>query len=253
MPTVLEVAKILNEAFPAEDALSYDNVGFLVGRKEKPVKKILVALDVTREVIEEGKALGVDLILSHHPVIFRERKKITDESYTGVILLDLIESGIASIALHTNYDRGAAGNNEQLALRLGAKEYEIIEEGFATVFETEATPFEVFASRVKSILGDSVIRTIGGGVVRKVIASCGAGIGEEMILRAKEEDAVIVTADVKHNYAVMARDLGVRLVEATHHASEWGFVEDIMKYSEGKLQDVELIPSRRNINPYDAS
>ena len=74
-----------------------------------------------------------------------------------------------------------------------------------------------------------------------------------MILRAKETDAVIVTADVKHNYAVMIKDLSVRLVETTHYASEWAFTREIYKFMAEKFDGVELAISKTNINPYDAS
>ena len=125
-------------------------------------------------------------------------------------------------------------------------------EGFATEFDlSKVMPLASFAKQVKETLGDAVVRVVGEGSVKKVIASCGAGIGESLILRAKEKDAVIVTADVKHNYASMAKDLGVRVVETTHFASEWGFTERIKEFMAEKFDGVELLVSKENINPYD--
>lgn len=250
MPKLQEIASVLDRDFPFAEACSYDNVGLLVGKKDREVKKILICLDVTHAVIEEGAALGVDLILSHHPVIFREIKKVTDESYTGSILLSLIEKDLAVISLHTNFDRAAEGNNDKLALTLGAKTYDILEDGFATFFEIEETPFDLFKEKVQKTLGDAVVRTVGSGNVNRVIASCGAGIGEELILLAKEKSAVIVTADVKHNYATMAKDLGVRLVETTHYASEWGFTDRMKTILAERFPQTELFVSKHNINPY---
>ncbi len=251
MPQLQEIVEKLNHAYPFEDACSYDNVGLLVGNRKQNIKKILIALDVTKEVIQEAKTLGVDLILSHHPVVFHELKKITDETYTGRLLLDLIQNHLASIALHTNFDKGEDGNNDQLAESLGAKKYEKIEDGFATSFEIpEEMSMEEFTSEVKKRLGDSVVRTIGSGKVKRVLASCGAGIDEELIFMAEETGAVIVTADVKHNYASMIKDLGVRLVETTHYASEWGFTEQIRKYLAKEFKSVELFISQHNSNPY---
>lgn len=252
MPKLWEIAETLNAAYPFEDACGYDNVGLLVGRKDREIKRVLIALDVTFAVLEEAIRERADLILSHHPVIFREIKKVTDESYTGAILLRLIEGKIAAIALHTNFDRGEEGNNDLLARTLGAGAYEKIEEGFATEFDlSKVMPLASFAKQVKETLGDAVVRVVGEGSVKKVIASCGAGIGESLILRAKEKDAVIVTADVKHNYASMAKDLGVRVVETTHFASEWGFTERIKEFMAEKFDGVELLVSKENINPYD--
>ena len=254
MPTVAEIARTFDEYYPFTDACSYDNVGLLVGREGKEVAKVVIALDVTTEVVREASSVGADLIISHHPVIFREIKRVSDASYTGRVLLDLIESGLAVISLHTNYDRGEAGNNDALALTLGARTYTKTEDGFATEFDLpKPIPFAVFASQVRSALGDAAIRTIDCGEVSRVIASCGAGIDESLILRAKEREAVIVTADVKHNYAVMARDLSVGLVEVTHYASEWGFTREISKFMAEHFDDVECCVSNKNINPYDAS
>ena len=251
MYTVREIRDKLNAAFPFETALSYDNVGLLVGHAGKKVSKALVSLDVTHEVIREARDLGAELIVSHHPVIFRERKNVTDESYTGGVVLDLIESGDAAIALHTNYDRAEEGNNRHLALALGAKDFAVTEEGFAIEFDLEEEiSLEDFKAKVKSALADRAVRSVGEGKVRRVITSCGAGISEEMILRAKETDACIVTADVKHNYASMALDLGVKIVETTHYASEWAFTEKMAKYVAESFDGVEVIVSRHNINPY---
>ena len=254
MPTAAEIAQTFNQYYPFTDACAYDNVGLLVGRGDKEIGKVLIALDVTKEVIREAKEMGADLVLSHHPIIFREIKRVTDDTYTGSLLLLLIESGIAAIALHTNYDKGVGGNNDVLAARLGATSFERIEEGFATEFELpHPVPFTIFKERVKETLGDSVVRTIDCGEVRHVIASCGAGMDEALILHAKERGAVIVTSDVKHNYASMARDLSVGLVETTHYASEWGFTKEIEKFMSEKFEGVELAISKTNINPYDAS
>lgn len=253
MPTAGEIAKTFDGAFPFEDACSYDNVGLLVGRAGREVKSALITLDVTTDVVKEAKEKGVDLIISHHPVVFRELKKITDQTYTGQVLLSLIESGVATIALHTNFDKGEGGNNDVLAKALGAQNYTKIEDGFATEFDLPAAvPFPTFAEKVKQALGDAVVRTIDGGAVKKVIASCGAGIDESLILYAKERGMAIVTADVKHNYAVMARDLCVSLVETTHYASEWGFTQAIEAFMKEHFASVTLYISKSNINPYDA-
>ena len=162
MPRISEITETLDKYFPFETALSYDNVGLLVGRQDREVKKVLVSLDVTSEVIEEAKALGADLILSHHPVIFREIKRVTDDSYTGSLVLSLAENGIAAIAIHTNYDRAENGNNDHLAIRLGASRYDLIEDGFATEFDLpEEVPFPLFVESVKRALGESATAWLG--------------------------------------------------------------------------------------------
>ena len=254
MPKLSEIVKALDREYPFDTACSYDNVGLLVGRADRDVRKVLISLDVTAEVIREAKAVGAEVILSHHPVIFRDLKRITDGSYTGCLLLELIEAGLAAVAVHTDFDCAQRGNNDALSLALGATVYERLEEGFATAFDlAKEMPLEEFAAFVKSRLGDVEPRLIGSGTVSRVIAACGAGISEDLIFLAKERDAVIVTADVKHNYASMAKDLGVKLVETTHYGSERNtFTDRIVAYLTDVFDDLELLVAKTNINPYDA-
>ena len=79
---------------------SWDNVGLLLGRGKKPVTKVLVALDATGAVCAEAKALGCDLVVTHHPVIFHPTGHVTDDPMTETVL-DFLESGIAVISMHT--------------------------------------------------------------------------------------------------------------------------------------------------------
>ena len=93
-----------------------------MGRREAETDKILVALDITQEVVEEAQKLGCQLIVSHHPVIFHPVKVLTDESVTGRTLLALAEAKIAAICCHTNLDAAQDGVNDCLAQALGLQE-----------------------------------------------------------------------------------------------------------------------------------
>ena len=99
-----EILENLNKIMPMELAMSWDNPGLLVGRRDCSVKRILLALDVTTEAIEQAVALGVDLLITHHPLIFSPLKKINDEDIFGSRILSLVENRINYIAMHTNYD-----------------------------------------------------------------------------------------------------------------------------------------------------
>ena len=97
MATVKDVYDALDGLAAFETQMGFDNAGFLVGRVEKEVRTILVALDITKGVVEEAVRLGAELIVSHHPVIFHPVKSITDEDVTGQILLELTEIGRAHV------------------------------------------------------------------------------------------------------------------------------------------------------------
>ena len=100
MPKVRDIESFLFQWAPKELASSWDNVGHLVGRREKTVEKILVALDITAEVVTEAVKGKYDLIVSHHPLIFRAMKHITDEDFIGRRIVKMIQSDISYFAMH---------------------------------------------------------------------------------------------------------------------------------------------------------
>ena len=99
-----ELAKELEQLSPSRYACSWDNVGLLVGRYDQEIKKVVVTLDATNEVIEEAKKRNADLILTHHPIIFSSMKRVNDETILGRKLMTLIENKMACYAMHTNFD-----------------------------------------------------------------------------------------------------------------------------------------------------
>jgi len=111
----------LNKLYPIELQEKWDNCGLLVGRLESEVKKVLTTLDVTHEVIEHAIEQGVNLIVSHHPVIFDGMKSITSKTSHGDKVLKLIENKIAVISMHTNVDKHPEGLNDYLIKKLSGK------------------------------------------------------------------------------------------------------------------------------------
>ena len=99
-----EIIEIIEENYPKEAALTFDNVGLQAGRSTKEVSKILLALDATTPVIELAEKQDVDMLITHHPLIFSPLKAITDQDFVGRRILRLIQDGIAYYAMHTNYD-----------------------------------------------------------------------------------------------------------------------------------------------------
>ena len=128
MTTVADVLQFIETIAPPHMAEGWDNCGLLCGRKEREVKKILVALDPFATVIDEAIALGADLIVTHHPLIFRDKlMAVNEDTETGRCVLKLIENGIAAINAHTNLDMAPGGVNEVLAQTLGLADIEIVD------------------------------------------------------------------------------------------------------------------------------
>lgn len=101
---VKEIRNILVEAAPESYALDWDNSGLILGREEKEVQKVLITVDVDDGAVETALEIKADMILSHHPLLFRAVKRITDEAFIGRRILKLIQADVAYYAMHTNYD-----------------------------------------------------------------------------------------------------------------------------------------------------
>lgn len=230
MTTVGEVFSFLQEKAPFELQAGFDNSGFLVGRENAAVSKILVALDITESVVHEAAEQGAQLIVSHHPVIFDGAKTVTDQTETGRIVLLMAEKGIAAICAHTNLDAVEGGVNEALALRLGLTDIDQLHQdgvdqhgkpyGIGRVGFVPKQPLYDFAMAVKQLLGANGIRLVDGGKPAHKIAVGGGACASMM------EDALalgcdtFITSDVKYNNFLEAKAYGLNLVDAGHFPTE---------------------------------
>lgn len=116
---VSDVAGIINKKFPFKLAEEWDNVGLQLGDPAAPVERIMVALDPLPEVIEEAVSQSCQLLVTHHPLIFKPMRQITANSSTGQLVLRAASRGLSVVAMHTNYDIADGGLNDLLAERLG--------------------------------------------------------------------------------------------------------------------------------------
>lgn len=125
---LIEITEFLNAKFPLSFQESYDNSGLIYGDPFHDIHKILVTLDVTEEVIEEALREECDLIISHHPPVFKEIKKINPSNYTDRVLIEAIRQNIALYALHTNIDNISGGLNFMLSQKLGIINPEVLQQ-----------------------------------------------------------------------------------------------------------------------------
>lgn len=230
MTTVSEIYVFLQEKVPFELQESFDNAGFLLGRAKAQVSKILVALDITEQVVEEAAELGAQLIVAHHPVIFGGVQAVTDQTVTGRILLALAENRIAAICAHTNLDKVEGGVNDALALRLGLTDIVQLKQegedglgrpyGIGRVGYVTEQPLYDFAIGVKRLLGANGLRLVDGGrPAHKVAVGGGACAGMMGDVLAQGCDTFI-TSDVKYNHFLDAKAQGLNLIDAGHFPTE---------------------------------
>ena len=104
-----EIFEYLTKLYSLELAMDWDNSGFLLGRSDKEVRNVLVVLDITNEVLEYAETKDIDLIVSHHPIIFSALKRVTDETLLGNYILNILKNDISVIAMHTNFDIAIGG------------------------------------------------------------------------------------------------------------------------------------------------
>ncbi len=227
MTTVSDILKVLCDFAPLHLAADFDNPGFLVGRGESEVRKVIVALDITGDVIDEAKAVGAELIVAHHPIIFSAEKSVTDRSITGDKVLRMAEAGIAGICMHTNLDFCRDGINDILARLLGIENpmpVEPLEDG--TIgggrygdCKKEMELSEFLPMLCEKLSSEGVRYHDAGKPVKKL--AVGGGSCGEYILEAKRLGCdTIVTADIKHNQFLDAKELSINAIDAGHFATE---------------------------------
>ena len=191
MLTVQRVYELIDALAPFDTQADFDNSGLLVGNPQAEVTGIHLALDVTDRVIDDALAAGANLIVTHHPLMFSARKRLTEADYEGHLLIRLIANGLSLIAAHTNFDQAPGGMNDTLAGLLGLES--IVGEGFLRVGDLSAPmTAEAFADFAARQLGDTV-RVMGHreALIHRVGLCSGGGCDEWADAHAMGADAFL--------------------------------------------------------------
>ena len=217
MLTVRQVLEYINVRAPFDTQEDFDNSGLLLGNPETPVRHILVALDCTEAVAAEAERVDADLIVTHHPLMFSPRKRLCEDDAEAALLCRLIRGKRALIAAHTNLDQAQDGMNDVLASIIGLTD--VTGDGFLRVgFLPKPMKAEAFAAQLAERL-QTVVRTMGGGTVRRVGLCSGAGSEFWQAAKALGADA-FVSGEIRHHHALASCAAGVTCFECGHHATE---------------------------------
>lgn len=231
MATVADILNYIESLAPRYMKMDWDNVGLLCGRRNQEVTKILVALDPFRNVIDEAIEEKADLIVTHHPLIFRNPlMAVNEDTEAGRCVLTLIEHGIAAINAHTNLDLAPGGINTVLAKTLELSDIQVIHpEGedadgnpygllrCGTVMEQ---PLSDFLTHVKAKLSCEGLRYVDCGKPVRKVAVGGGSCADEMWEALDAGCDTFVTADVKYNQFRTAFENGLNLIDAGHFHTE---------------------------------
>ena len=220
MTTVQDILEYVENLAPLSYKMDWDNVGFQCGSRSAPVRKILVALDPFEHVCHEASEVGADLLLTHHPLIFRPLTAITDDNAITRGITHLCANGISSISAHTNLDCAEGGVNDVLAQTLGLKDVEVIGSEHLLRAGCFDSTLEAFLNHVKSVLGCAGLRYVDAGkpVHRVAVGggSCSGGLQEAIAAGCD----TFVTADVNYNAFWDAQERGISLIDAGHFYTE---------------------------------
>lgn len=219
MTSVGAITDYFNEAVPFSLKIDFDNVGLLCGFPEKAVTKVLVALDITLDVIQEAVSCGAELIVSHHPIIFSPLTSIRSDDLNGKKLIALIHNNISAICLHTNLDIIEGGVNDALALTLGLDVVDKLPCGRIAEL-SQAESMDSFLQRAKKALKVSGLRYYDSGHLVHRIALCG-GSGGDLIYSARSLGCdTVLTGEVKYNQWLDAKELGINVIDGDHFCTE---------------------------------
>jgi dinuclear metal center YbgI/SA1388 family protein len=266
-PTVAEVNSVVERLWPLDGTESWDAPGLLSGDPAATVSSIHLAVDAVAETVDEAVSTGADLLLVHHPLLLRGVTSVAEDRYKGALLARLIRGGCALVAAHTNADVVETGTSAVFAARLGLVDARPIvpsrehpARGLGRVGRlAEPTTLGTLARA----LGDILPATAGGIRVAgafdapvHTVAVCG-GAGDSLLADPAVLGAdVYITSDLRHHPASEAREnalvgRGPALVDVSHWASEWLWLETAASELRAALPDVTVTVSEIRTDPWD--
>lgn len=248
--TCREIIALLQEQSPEEFACDWDNVGLLTGDFEQEIRKVYIALDATVETIEEAVAEKADLLLTHHPMIFKGLKKVNTEDFTGKRVIELIRNNISCYAMHTNFDvRGMA---QLAAERMKLTDCEVLEitcqsesgaEGIGRIgMLPEEMTLQDCVRQVKRSFEVDTVKVFGNLEKKVAKAAICPGSGKSVISCAIHAGAqVLITGDIDHHEGIDSSDQGLAIIDAGHYGVEKLFIPYMVQYLQEKTSGIEIV------------
>lgn len=261
MATVSDVCRTLEELAPVGLAESWDNVGLLLGHRNWEVSTLMTCLTLTERVAAEAVERGVQMVITHHPILFRSAKRLTDETAEGRIIMKLMTSGIAVYSAHTAFDSATAGINQQLAEHFGLTEICALRgrQGDPSLGAGRMgrlqNPLgrEEFLDRVATVTGADWVQWVAEGpeVIQRVAVGCGAA-GDFLADAAVAGCDTFVTGEARFHTAIEAESRGMNLVLLGHYASERPAMVELAATLGVRLPDLRCVVSAQDRDPLQA-
>ncbi len=242
---VIDICEFLNKKFPIATACDFDNVGILAGDQNQEVKKAVIALDCTKDVIKYAVDNNCQLIITHHPVIFNPLKNVLK----GSIIYDVINDNLTVISMHTNLDIGLGGVNDSLCEILSPISVEtvIASDGYA-LKKCRISPVssDDFSQHLKDKLGGCIKYTDCLKPIENLLVCSGSG-GDFIDEAVRLGCDALLTADVKHNQFLEADRLGIALFDAGHFNTEDVVIEPLKELLQKQFKEILFITNHKNV------
>jgi dinuclear metal center YbgI/SA1388 family protein len=247
---------VFEKLWPTHLAEEWDVVGLVSGSRSKHIKSVLLTVDVTAEVVEHAKRVGVDLIFAHHPLLLKGVTSVAESNAKGSVLSELIRADIALYSAHTNADSVESGTSAVLARLLGlqkSKPLAAIAESSLGIGQIGSLAKPISLGDLASLLNDILPPTatgvrVAGEFEREVstVALC-AGAGDSYLELALDAGAdVYITSDLRHHRAqetlelAKARGVDFALIDISHWAAEFVWLETARKELQEQLPQINF-------------
>lgn len=257
-----DVVAFLREFAPPELAEDWDNVGLLIGDPADEVRSALTCLTLTPNVAEEAITRGAQLIVTHHPVLFRPVQRLTAETSEGRMLLSLIRAGISVYSPHTSYDSAADGINAQLARMLGLKDVRPLRPKEMLANESlpigsgrwgylpDSMSLGELIERIKPALRVSTVQFVGGlnRPIRKLGIACGAA-AEFLRDAAQSGCEALLTGEARFHSCLEAEAAHIALILPGHFATERPAMEQLANVLQARFAELVVQASQSEYDP----
>ena len=255
-----QLIQVIEGFCPNSLAEEWDNCGFQLRCENQEISRVMVSLEITESIINEAIENDVDLIITHHPMIFGGINSVDNNTVIGKYILRLAEADISVYSCHTSFDKMDGGNNDYLGDVFQLRDVKAFDNGNVFCRKGE-TPFEVtFAEFIHKAaefleIEEKYFRIVGDLTSTVETVGWCTGAGSEFIQEAKDEGCdFYITGDVKYHEAQLAKEMGMSILDVGHYGSEKIFTENMAAILREKIlseeKSVEIIESKIDINPF---
>lgn len=248
------IIKAFEELAPLPLAEEWDNSGLLIGSKDKEINRVYIALDATDDVVNDAIENEVDLLLTHHPLIFKSLKSITEDEFIGRRIIKLIQNNVSYYTMHTNFDVAVMADLAADYLRLSQKEALEKTDELHGIGKVGLLPSEMglkeLCEYVKKAFSLEHVKVFGdtSKLIKKVAIMPGSG--KSYIKNTLHSQAdVMITGDIDHHDGIDGVAQGLIIIDAGHYGIEHIFVDFMKQFIEDRFLGIKVY-TEKNKNPF---